>query len=81
MALSSTSLVLFANSENPSAEDNKNACYLWSGLIAQVRVVPRRTVAVGGDWHFENLCESHHQDQVNCVLSGHRIYLTCTYTN
>ena len=39
------------------------------GLIVRMRVVSRRTVPGDIDRRFDNLCGSHHQSHVNCVIS------------
>ena len=46
------------------------------GLIVRVKVVPRRTVAGDIDRRFDDLSGSHHQSQINCVLSIYGIYVS-----
>ena len=48
-------------------------------LIIQVSVVLRRTVVGSGDWHFYNLCGSHHQSQVKDCCRLNVLSLVCVH--
>ena len=42
-------------------------------MIVRVNVVPNRTVVVDKDRRFDNLCGSHLQSQMGCIMSVYSI--------
>ena len=44
-------------------------------MIVRVNVLPNRTVVVDKDRRFDNLCGSHRQSQMGCIMSVYSINL------